>query len=422
MKLVLIAALSVALSAEVNAERRSLLSQRNKVRSQDDKEFCWRKSYGRGVGKVPSQCADGQEMIGLLCYTKCSEFDSGGFTYKRFGFDCHQECSAKALGSGWEDQGLYCRHLEYGRGAGRSPCTGCSGCSWGGCSGCSDCSTSHCTSSEEPNGLLCYPKCSSGYSSFGCCICRPAVPDCNAIGMDAGLDLSCAKKIHIGEALTGVCGDDEEKSIALCYPKCEASYVGVGPVCWGAAPTVGGVEYTECGMGAAISTEKCATVIGDQVWQPLKWVFDKIESASSKKASKSSKKTSKTAKEATETAKSTEEAVEETAKSAKETSTLLAKMAKVAKSVGKVAKNVSTLVTLSGAFVDSVNNGTQSEQIESALTVASTLASAVGGDAVVDAYNYPHCDDLQDDASVETDASDSSTTSTATTSAPTESS
>jgi hypothetical protein len=51
----------------------------------------------------------------------------------------------------------------------------------------------------EKNGLIYYPKCKAGYSAFGCCICRPAVPDCVAFGYNKGIDLSCAKKIVIGK-------------------------------------------------------------------------------------------------------------------------------------------------------------------------------------------------------------------------------
>jgi hypothetical protein len=70
-------------------------------------EFCWKDTYGRGVGKVPSSCASDKDRIGLLCYDKCPD------GMKRSGFDCHSYCP-----SGWSDQGLFCRLSEYGRGAG----------------------------------------------------------------------------------------------------------------------------------------------------------------------------------------------------------------------------------------------------------------------------------------------------------------
>jgi hypothetical protein len=70
-------------------------------------EFCWKESYGRGVGTVPSECDQGRERIGLLCYSRCPS------NMKMFGFDWYSVCPI-----GWQDQGLFCRNAEYGRGAG----------------------------------------------------------------------------------------------------------------------------------------------------------------------------------------------------------------------------------------------------------------------------------------------------------------
>lgn len=61
-------------------------------------EFCWKDSYGRGVGTIPESCAAGQDRIGLLCYDQCPA------GMKRFGFDCHSVCPA-----GMDSQGLFCR-------------------------------------------------------------------------------------------------------------------------------------------------------------------------------------------------------------------------------------------------------------------------------------------------------------------------
>ena len=75
-------------------------------------DFCWKDSYGRGVGKIPKRCGAGYELIGLLCYKKCS----AGFT--RWGLDCHQSCLP-----GWTNHGLFCYKgsaVAKGRGAGKS--------------------------------------------------------------------------------------------------------------------------------------------------------------------------------------------------------------------------------------------------------------------------------------------------------------
>jgi hypothetical protein len=58
----------------------------------------------------------------------------------------------------------------------------------------SRCEADHGRGNCEMSGLIAYPKCKSGYSPFGCCICRPTPPNCRAIGMNGGIDLSCAKK------------------------------------------------------------------------------------------------------------------------------------------------------------------------------------------------------------------------------------
>jgi len=82
-------------------------SQQIVSNSQSLAEFCWKDSYGRGVGAIPSVCSADRDKIGLLCYSRCP------VGYSRFGFDCHQNCL-----SGWSNQGLFCRMAEYGRGAG----------------------------------------------------------------------------------------------------------------------------------------------------------------------------------------------------------------------------------------------------------------------------------------------------------------
>jgi len=75
--------------------------------TQERTPFCWRRSYGRGVGTPMSYCPEGKERVGLFCVNPCQP----GFTRK--GLDCHQTCK-----DGWRDDGLFCRLAEYGRGAG----------------------------------------------------------------------------------------------------------------------------------------------------------------------------------------------------------------------------------------------------------------------------------------------------------------
>jgi len=79
--------------------------------------------------------------------------------------------------------------------------------------------------------------------------------------MNPGIDLSCAKKIIIGDPVTGACKENEDKDGGLCYPKCRKGYYGVGPVCWGEAPH----RWVGCGMGAAKDSKTCAQIIFNQI-------------------------------------------------------------------------------------------------------------------------------------------------------------
>lgn len=60
-------------------------------------EFCWKDSYGRGVGIIPTDCGS-KRKLGLLCYDHCPH------GYSPVGLNCNQNCL-----DGWADQGLFCR-------------------------------------------------------------------------------------------------------------------------------------------------------------------------------------------------------------------------------------------------------------------------------------------------------------------------
>lgn len=217
------------------------------VASAQEPAFCWKDSYGRGVGSTPSSCAPGQDMLGLLCYDKCAP------GMARFGVDCHSTCPA-----GMDSQGLFCRRSEYGRGAG-FPWQPLDGLSDGGMQ--QRCERVHGSGNCEKNGAIFYPKCRPGYKAFGCCLCRPEVPNCQALGLNAGIDLSCAKRVQVGSPTTGICGPGQEKDGGLCYSRCNGGYEGVGPVCWADKPA----GWVNCGMGAAKDDATCAQIVFDQV-------------------------------------------------------------------------------------------------------------------------------------------------------------
>jgi hypothetical protein len=202
-------------------------------------DFCWKDSYGRGVGTIPSQCSD-KEQIGSLCYTACP---SGMY---RWGFDCHAYCP-----EGFRDEGLFCRIDAYGRGAGYAAWD------WG------LCESDHGVGNCEWWGALAYPKCAEGFHNSACCICTPNDIDCASLPFMSEVPdgASCAKQIQIGDPTPLVCPSDQENSGGLCYTPCAAGYYGVGPVCWGAVPA----GMVDCGMGAAEDSDTCAEIILGQL-------------------------------------------------------------------------------------------------------------------------------------------------------------
>jgi hypothetical protein len=213
-------------------------------------DFCWKNSYGRGVGTIPSTCPSDRDQRGLLCYSKCPE----GFANPPGTVDCHQVCP-----EGFRDDGLFCRRSEYGRGAGYPWQFGDPAFSAAGQFG--RCHNDHGDGNCELNGGLVYPKCADGYHAFGCCICRPDTPDCTSLGFAGQLDLSCTKSIILGDPTWMGCGEGQEYNVGLCYTPCGDGYFGVGPVCWGQPPS----GWVDCGFGAARDQEQCEEALKDQI-------------------------------------------------------------------------------------------------------------------------------------------------------------
>lgn len=214
-------------------------------------DFCWKSSYGRGVGTIPTEAGDGRVTIGALSYSQCPANTT------RVGFDCHSVCP-----SGMRDDGLFCRATEYGRGAGYPWKFGDKAFSLDG-------ARARCAAENpqgcEQNGAIIYPKCRTGYSAFGSNICRPNQHDCSALGLNPGIDLSCAKKVIIGDPKPLVCKPNLQGDAGLCYSACRTNYEGIGPVCWGQCPT----GYVACGAGCASSAKFCAEVTANQVMSTL---------------------------------------------------------------------------------------------------------------------------------------------------------
>eukprot|EP00927_Polykrikos_kofoidii_P004995 TRINITY_DN11986_c1_g1_i1.p1 TRINITY_DN11986_c1_g1~~TRINITY_DN11986_c1_g1_i1.p1 ORF type:complete len:522 (-),score=39.29 TRINITY_DN11986_c1_g1_i1:80-1585(-) len=213
--------------------------------------FCWKRSYGRGVGKPLSECSRGRRKIGALCYSYCPA------GMKRVGFDCHSVCP-----KGFRDDGLYCRRSEYGRGAGYP---------WKFGDGLNDkgmykrCEKAKGKGKCQKWGAIVYPKCKKDYRNFGCCICRPKKPNCEKLGLGHRFDLSCAKKIKIGDPKPMICKSNLERNGALCYKKCKRTFYGAGPVCWGTCDN----SQVNCGAACAKTSGQCALAVVGQSIAPL---------------------------------------------------------------------------------------------------------------------------------------------------------
>lgn len=95
-----------------------------------------------------------------------------------------------------------------------------------------------CEAGQEYDAGLCYPKCNDGFDGVGP-VCWERCPD--GYTDDGAL---CRKDaIIIAKASYGrgagtpmTCSDTEELDGALCYPKCDNGFDGVGPVCWQVCP------------------------------------------------------------------------------------------------------------------------------------------------------------------------------------------
>jgi len=242
----------------------------------------------------PGRCEADMEQSGELCYPKCP----GG--YRGVGPVCWQSCR-----SGYADDGVTCRkdpvitaRSSYGRGVGKP--LGCSSdeekdgalcypkCKagyagegpvcWQRCpegfrndgaycrkpeaygrgTGHSKkkCEDQHGDGSCEKDGLLWYPKCRTGFHNVGCCVCSPNCTD----GMN-DIGVSCQKKSDprgVGKALHA-CDSDEEKDGALCYPRCKTGYSGSGPLCWATCAAGFVNDGATCRKPGDIYAKKSAT-------------------------------------------------------------------------------------------------------------------------------------------------------------------
>ncbi|WP_166264632.1 hemopexin repeat-containing protein [Marinobacter caseinilyticus] len=217
-------------------------------------DYCWKDSYGRGVGTIPNNCPAGMKKEGALCYRPCED----GYESSTLGA-CLQKCKP-----GYRNDGLFCRKAEYH--VEEFP--------WQFSDPLDDsgmwdrCKARYGANGCEKRGAVVVQKCQAGETHI-LGFCRPPTPDCKAEGYAGQFDLSCTKNTYFKKIYEAQCASDQEIDAGLCYKTCAAGSYGVGPVCWNRCPTIRGSKWVECGAGCSASAAACASNTTDMVLSVL---------------------------------------------------------------------------------------------------------------------------------------------------------
>lgn len=225
----------------------------------------------------------------------------------------------------------------------------------------------------DPNGY--YYKCPKGYN-------RTIFP--------VTADNACEKVIPAKQekakaSVVGSACQDKVMDAGLCYDACKKGYVGVGPVCWSNAPK----NWVECGAGSAKDDKTCASITTTQVGSTLMLAAN-VATMGSGSAASVAKKGDK-AKELKELKKKYDKLMKELAK-VKNTKTFKAgekalekhqDAVQGAKNVGKVYKGYMGVKTLTEA--------TTPEDMARAAAQIAAILDPSGVSDVVAAYTYPLC-------------------------------
>ena len=262
--------------------------------------FCWRQSYGRGVGKIPGRWADCPATYtnnGANCGRGTDDISApsllpdcpAGYTNNglvgcgRGTDDIYSPSRLGVCPAGYTNMGLYC-----GKG-------------WFGTAGLT-CGAGYFKGPFE----RCYKVCPEGYTNTGDYCHRgvstlgPSAFTCPAGYFKSDLTQRCHKtcpsaeytntgetchkpisSLGIGSMFCNAdeyrvgarcffndndgCGTGNEDDTGLCYPKCNDAYHGEGPVCWQNCPS----DWEGCGAGCAKTAMECGTTFADQVMSPL---------------------------------------------------------------------------------------------------------------------------------------------------------
>jgi len=282
--------------------------------------FCWKDSYGRGVGTIPGRvadCPEGYTNDGATCRrptddiyepSKMPSCPSGytnmGLTCYRAPHDIYSPSKVAGCPSGWKNFGLTCtENLGTGGCAawtpwncdtfnvlenlGRMTCPGgyfvssitgrCNfNCLSGytntgeSCHRVADTKTSGsmtCTTGYTLNKITarCHKNCPSGYTNTGdTCHLPLIVKGLESMTCKAGEEKNGGRCYPAGGNL-GSCFANEENDDGLCYKTCDNGYNGVGPVCWQTCDD----SQVDCGAGCAKTSLECGMTVAGQVIAPV---------------------------------------------------------------------------------------------------------------------------------------------------------
>ncbi|CAF1468814.1 unnamed protein product [Rotaria sp. Silwood1] len=175
--------------------------------------FCWRRTYGRGVGHPLNACpTDQPDKSGLLCYPKCQD------GYIGIGPVCWEDCGNMTA------VGIFC------------------------------------VGTSSSFRLL------SKHDTF-----LKRLFSIDSIN-DSNYEYSYArvfirKSYGRGAGTPMICSSEYEQSGALCYVPCDKKFIGVGPVCWQLCPSF---QSFTCVVGCAITASDCITTIWELTAAALK--------------------------------------------------------------------------------------------------------------------------------------------------------
>ncbi len=214
-------------------------------------DYCYRESYGRGVGAPLSTCHEDEDKNGLLCYPKCREGFHG------VGPVCWERCPED-----YTDMGVSCLRPAATEHITVKP----SNCSPGFTNTGVACvnkkldikpiSHSDCEPGLHREGAFCYSDCRPGFVNTGVSCFRSVS--------------SITKKTYVrGVGTPMYCKPGTDNDAGLCYSYCRENFHGVGPVCWERCPS----DRVNCGAGCATSKNACASNIASMVVAPamLAW-------------------------------------------------------------------------------------------------------------------------------------------------------